>query len=146
MAKQKMRFYTIGYGGRRPEDFVNLLKQNSIKTVVDVRLYPSSGGLGIYKRAKDPDEGIQGLLSAVGIGYVSLIELGNIFLNHENWHELYEQFTNQAGDMLTGCLMNALKLHPEPYCLMCCEKDAAKCHRMIIADNLVRQGHEVKHI
>jgi len=141
-----MKFYTIGYGGRKPKDFVDLLKKNTIKTVVDVRLYPNSGGLGIYKKAKDLNKGIQGLLSTANIEYISLIELGNNFMHYENWRELYQRFMDRVGDVLIELLNNALKSHPLPFCLMCCEKKALDCHRNIIADYLIKQGHEVEHI
>jgi len=141
-----MKFYTIGYGGRKPQDFVALLKQNAIKTVVDVRLYPSSGGLGIYKKAKDLNKGIQGLLSIANIKYISLIELGNNFMHYENWRELYQRFMDRVGNILIEPLNNALKSHPLPFCLMCCEKKALDCHRKIIADYLIKQGNEVEHI
>jgi uncharacterized protein (DUF488 family) len=144
--QKKMKFYTIGYGGRKPQDFIALLKQNAIKTIVDVRLYPNSGGLGIYKKAKDPNKGIQGLLSTANIEYISLIELGNNFMHYENWHELYQKFMDRVGELLIERLMDVLRAHPEPFCLMCCEKQASNCHRKIIADYLVKKGYEVEHI
>lgn len=144
--EHRMKYYTIGYGGRKPDDFIILLKQKAVKTVVDVRLYPSSGSFGIYKKAKDPSKGVQGLLSTAKIEYISMIELGNNFMHYENWRELYQKFIEKVGDMLIERLTTALKTYPEPYCLMCCEKKASDCHREIIADQMVKQGHEVEHI
>ena len=31
-----MKFYTIGYGGRMPQEFLDLFKQRGVKVVVDV--------------------------------------------------------------------------------------------------------------
>jgi len=41
-----MRFYTIGYDNRHPEEFVDLLKEHSIATVADVRSGVSTIGMG----------------------------------------------------------------------------------------------------
>ncbi len=137
-----MKFYTLGYGGRHPQEFVNLLKQKDIKTVVDVRLRPDRSSMGVYGKARSADKGIQRLLTDAGIGYVSLVELGNIFFGHEDWQERYQRLLHKAGDLLTERLQQV----STPFCLMCAEKQVAKCHRLLIADYLVHKGYKVEHI
>jgi len=134
--------YTIGYGGRQPHDFLALLQRHGINTVVDVRLRPDRASLGIYTQAKSPEKGIQGLLLKGGIQYVSLVELGNLFMGDPQWRERYRRLLAQAGDILTERLSHV----SGPLCLLCAEQRAAECHRQVIAEYLARQGWEVEHI
>jgi len=137
-----VKLYTIGYGGRKPEEFLNLLKQKDVKAIVDVRLRPDRASMGSYVRAKSPDKGIQKLLGTVGIEYLSLVELGNVFLEYADWKERYQKLLEKAGDLLTRRLVTT----SSPFCIMCAEKSPAQCHRSLIAEYLVRKGYEVEHI
>jgi uncharacterized protein (DUF488 family) len=134
--------YTIGYGGRQAHDFLALLRQHGIKTVVDVRLRPDRASLGIYTQAKSPEKGIQGLLLKGNMQYVSLVELGNLFRGDTQWRERYRRLITQAGDILVERLANV----PGPFCLLCAEQRATECHRQVIAEYLTQQGWEVKHL
>ena len=137
-----MKCYSIGYGGRQPQDFLALLQQHGIHTVVDVRLRPDRASFGLYSRAKSADNGIQGFLHTGGIAYVSLIELGNIFREDAQWRERYQRLLVQAGDIL----LERLAQIPVPFCLLCAERRVADCHRQLIAECLIKQGWQVEHI
>lgn len=137
-----MHFFTIGYGGRLPSDFISLLTGAGVKTIVDVRLRPDKASMGSYAKAKTPDKGIETLLGANGIHYISLPELGNVFLGDPDWPRLYRELIEKAGELLT----RRLKDVPEPFCLMCAEKRVDECHRKIIAEHLVANGHIATHL
>jgi uncharacterized protein (DUF488 family) len=126
--------FTIGYGGRRPDDFGSLLTSHNVRTIVDVRIRPDKAAMGSYAKAKDADKGIAGLLSRSDIGYVSLPELGNLFLEYDDWPERYEKFLDLAGQLLFDRLASI----PGPICLMCAEKKVSECHRRHLASYLER--------
>jgi hypothetical protein len=98
--------------------------------------------MGVYTQAKSSEKGIQGLLAKNGIPYVSLLELGNIFREDEQWQKRYRQLMTQAGELLTERLLSV----STPFCLMCAERRVAECHRFIIADRLAQEGWVVEHI
>ena len=138
-----MKLYTIGYGGRQRDEFIDLVRQHDIRTVVDVRLRPDRASMGIWVKAKTSDKGIEKWLKDAGIEYLSLIELGNLFLEFTDWQDRYRQLLEQAGSLLIGRLVGL----SEPYCLLCAEKRVAECHRFQIAEYLARtRGVQVHHL
>ncbi|MFO0893058.1 MAG: DUF488 domain-containing protein [Isosphaeraceae bacterium] len=138
-----MTFYTVGYGGRAPAEFLDLLSAHGIRTVADVRLRPDRSAMGAFSRARTADKGIERLLAERGIAYRPIIELGNVFLELEDWRPPYLRLLRDAGELLTARLDDLLR----PFCLLCAEKRVADCHRSLIADHLVRsRGWDVVHI
>ena len=139
-----MLIYTIGYGGRAPTEFLRLLQEHGIRSIADVRLRPDRASMGCYVRAKSPDKGIQRLLSGAGIAYESFLELGNEFRDSEDWEPRYRELLEREGEARCQRLLAAGL--PEPICLLCAEKDPAKCHRRLAAEFLEQRGHEIQHI
>lgn len=138
-----MTVYTIGYGGRTRADLLALLAGTPVRTVVDVRLRPDRASMGLWTKARTPDKGIEKVLADAGVGYVSLVELGNPFRELADWLDRYRRLLDAAGDLLT----DRLAAVPAPYSLLCSEKRAADCHRRLIADHLARTaGAAVAHL
>jgi uncharacterized protein (DUF488 family) len=138
-----MKFYTIGYGGRVPAEFASLLVAHGVRSIADVRIHPDRASMGAYVKARSADKGIEKLLADRGIAYRSILELGNLFRDLEDWRPSYRALFERAGDLLTERLGDL----PEPFCLLCAEKRAQECHRLVIADFLVAtQGWNVEHI
>jgi len=135
--------FTIGYGGREPAEFARLLTAHGIRCVVDVRLRPDKATMGSYVKPRDAQKGIAGLLARSGIDYVSLPELGNIFLEYPDWPQRYERFLAAAGPLLIDRLLKV----PGPICLLCAEKRVSECHRRHVAAFLASQkGWTFTHI
>lgn len=138
-----MKIFTIGYGGRSKEEFLGLLQAHAIQTVVDIRLRPDRASMGIWVKAKTPDKGIEHWLSEAGIGYRSIVELGNLFLDHPDWRPPYQALLDACGELLTKRLAQI----PEPFCLLCAEKRVEECHRQLVADFLAtHQGATLHHL
>jgi hypothetical protein len=99
--------------------------------------------MGIYVKAKACEKGIERLLSEVGVEYRSLPELGNLFLDFDDWRERYMALLSRAGDLLVSRLADL----PGPICLLCAERKPEDCHRMLIAQYQASVGdNEIEHL
>jgi uncharacterized protein (DUF488 family) len=138
-----MKLFTIGYGGARPQVFTERLVLSGVTMVVDVRLRPDRASMGAYVKAKTPEKGIERLLQEAGIEYRSLPELGNLFLDYDDWRERYTELLARAGDLL----ISRLKEIPGSVCLLCAERKPEDCHRALIADYLASKADfQVEHL
>jgi uncharacterized protein (DUF488 family) len=72
----------------------------------------------------------------------AFIELGNPFLQFDDWQDRYRQLLSSSGNLLTERLLTIA----ERSCLLCSEKQPADCHRSIIAEFLIHWGHQVEHL
>lgn len=136
------KFFTIGYGGRKPAEFANLLQASGVQLVVDVRLKPKGFCSG-FTKTKTSDKGIEKLLASVGISYLWLPELGNPFLNESDWQEKYTKLLEAEGTERTARLR---ALEEKAFCMLCNEKDFQNCHRLQVAEYLLNSSTELAEV
>lgn len=142
--------YTIGHSTRTLDELVSALKTHGIATLVDIRAFPMSRRLPHFNR-----EALERSLPQQGIHYVWMQALGGYrksarkdsphtalrnanFRNYADY-TLTPEFEHAAADLLQ-LATNA------PTAYMCAERVYFRCHRMIVSDWLVANGHEVFHI
>ena len=127
--------YTIGYGNRKFEDFVSLLKKYEIDTVVDVRRFPKSRYPEYMK------ENLEQELPKLGIKYVFMGETLGGFRG--GYRKYMETETYRKG------IKNLLDLTKQgKIVIMCLERSPKGCHRRYISQTLkdldVRVAHIIK--
>lgn len=127
------KIYTIGYEGKDIRDFIQLLKENSIETVIDVRSYPTS------KRENFDKESLKEKLGNENIGYRHYPELGGL-----TDQDYKEKVKTESWKMVFGKLKSTASKHRSA--MMCLEKDPMRCHRRFIAEKLGQEGWAVTHI
>ncbi len=138
------KIFTVGYGGRKPSDFVELLLAVGVKTVVDVRSNQHRASMGSYILAKSPEKGIQKLLTSVAIEYVSLAdELGNPDPKDLAMSTFRATIATEFEERTKRLLPIA---EANPTALLCAEKHHAECHRTIIAEYLESLGWVVHNL
>ena len=146
------RFFTIGHSTRTVGEFVDLLKPQEVKVVVDVRTIPRSRTNPQYNAAK-----LANALSEFEIGYEHIAELGglrgrkrdvpadvNAFWENQSFHN-YADYA--MGDEFRSGLARLRKLgHRTTPAMMCAEAAWWRCHRRIITDYLITERETVFHI
>jgi uncharacterized protein (DUF488 family) len=144
-----MTVLTVGHSTRSIEAFLDLLRAQGVKRVIDVRTIPRSRHNPQFNRETLPQT-----LRQAGIGYTHLPELGG--LRHARrdspnmgWRNT--SFRGYADYMQTpefeiglDTLMTAGER--EPIVMMCAEAVPWRCHRSLIADALSVRGIPVEHI
>jgi uncharacterized protein (DUF488 family) len=139
--------FTIGHGRRPVEELVACLRHAGVRTLVDVRRFPSSRRNPQFGQAA-----LRASLEAAEIGYRHSVGLGGR-LSGEPGEERFPclaetAFRSYAARMGTTewqvALDDALG-SPGP-CLMCAETAWRECHRRLIADLLVARGLRVVHL
>jgi uncharacterized protein (DUF488 family) len=136
--------YTIGYGGRHPQDFVTLLTQANIELVCDVRAEPRRAYRGIYTFSPEKGSGpLPRLLAQVGIAYDWFPELGNPDRQDPEIRTFQQLMIQEAESRLQRLRTDVQVVRA---CLLCAEQDAQRCHRRIITAYLTTYGYTVQHL
>jgi uncharacterized protein (DUF488 family) len=141
--------YTIGHSTRPIDDFLALLRQHAIATLVDIRTIPHS--------RRHPQFGQQSLrasLEGVGIRYLHMKGLGGLRkpVRHSvNGAWRNEAFRGYADYMQTEefarCVDELVAVAaPARTAIMCAEAAPARCHRSLVADALLVRGIAVMDI
>jgi uncharacterized protein (DUF488 family) len=124
---------TVGHGARSAAEFVSILRAAQIRTLIDVRAFPTSKRHPQFSR-----EPLRATLEAAGIAYEWQGKaLGGYRRMPYPEHMKSVPFRAAAG---------ALAARQEGVCIMCAESNPADCHRSHIADWLVAHGHQVVHL
>jgi uncharacterized protein (DUF488 family) len=145
-------FFTIGHSNRPLPEFVSLLREAEIATLIDVRSIPRSRTNPQFNRDTLPDA-----LAPEHIDYVHLAELGGRrsrrkdeapSLNAYWTHPAFRNYADYAmSDVFRAGLTQLLALgHRRRCAIMCAEAVWWRCHRRIITDYLLLHDETVLHI
>ncbi len=142
-----MGVFSVGHGTRPIDELLEMLEEAGVRTLVDVRRFPSS--------RRHPQFNQQALAVAVegaGIAYRHAVELGGR-RSGEPGEERFgciqvAAFRSYAARMGTPGWQDSLGAalaEPEP-CFLCAETLWWRCHRRLIAELLHARGSEVVHL
>ena len=140
---------TIGHSTRSIDEFIELLRQNGIERLVDIRTIPRS--------RHNPQFNSEALTKSVadkGISYVHLKELGG--LRHPRPDSINTGWRNasfrgyadymQTAEFEEGLRRLLQSCEGKRCAAMCAEAVPWRCHRSLLSDALVARGIPVEHI
>jgi uncharacterized protein (DUF488 family) len=142
--------YTIGHSTRTIEELVAALAAHQVQTLVDIRAFPMSRRLPQFNR-----DSLEHTLPAAGIHYLWMKALGGyrkkILEESPNIALRNQSFRNYADYTLTAEFAQAMSAllalaESRGTAYMCAERLYFRCHRMLVSDWLVANGHQVFHI
>ncbi|GAB3691224.1 DUF488 family protein [Corynebacterium nasicanis] len=141
-----LQIFTVGHSTRSAEEFTDLLRAHEIAQVADVRTVPKSSHNPQFWGAA-----LEASLAAAGIGYRWFPQLGGLrktSADSPNGAWRNASFRGYADYMLTpefaAGLAQLLDYAAQaPTAIMCAEAVPWRCHRSLIGDALLLQGHEV---
>lgn len=133
--------YTIGSNGKNAEKFFTLLAENSVKTVIDVRLNNTSQLAGFSKK--------QDLIFFLGkicnIDYLHIPLLAptdSILKSYKKseitWNEYEEQYKKLIASRYEQ--NEFVKMDWTDSCLLCSEATPERCHRRLAADFIISRN------
>lgn len=122
---------SIGYERRTPDEFLRILLEHSVTTLIDVRELPISRKKGFSKTA------LASLLESAGISYVHLREAGNPYrklrAEIDKCLDLYSHYLAENPEVLdrfTAALPAGVTA------VMCYEQSHEMCHRSVLLGKL----------
>jgi uncharacterized protein (DUF488 family) len=135
--KNNSALYTIGYEGKKFEQYLNELIQEDIKILVDVRKNAHSMKYGFSKKT------LQNAVENLGIKYIHIPNLGIESENRQtletkaDYDALFAQyaktFKTKVEDM---AYLNELIENEHRVAITCFENDVSYCHRGVIAKKM----------
>lgn len=140
--------YTIGYEGKDIDKFLNILIQNDICVLVDVRNNPFSMNLAYTKKK------LREYLGKVGIQYMHVPELGvesghrKNLVTDSDYAALFDFYRNEVLPRQTEKMAEIAELgKSKKVALMCFEADKGHCHRGPLSEMIGgMMGWEVVHL
>ena len=144
--------FTIGHATRPIAELIDLLRQNQVERLVDIRSVPRSRTNPQFNADVLPEP-----LAAAGIGYTHLKALGGLRHHPKGappspntlWRS--SAFRNYADYAMTPTFRAGFEelcelARSERCAIMCAEAVWWRCHRRIVTDYLLARGIAVLHI
>lgn len=130
------KIFTIGFSGKKPDDFLDILNAAKINCVWDIRLWRTSRFVPFYSGTN--------LAATLGSRYEYHPEFApttDILSGYKDGCITWPDYERMYRELLAtrnptaGLALNSL----DRICLLCTEKSATQCHRRLAAEYIAEQ-------
>lgn len=142
-----MKIFTIGFTQKNAETFFEILKQNNIQRVVDIRLRPN-GQLSGFAKKEDLPYFLANLVD--GCLYTHIPELApskdilSDYRTDDDWQCYEERFVDLMDERRIPEIIDQNGFVSFQSCLLCSEATPERCHRRLVAERLKSHWPDVE--
>ena len=144
------KIFTIGANGKTPRRFFQLLKDNNIDLLIDVRLNNKSQLAGF---AKGGDDYLGYFLKDLfGIDYIHdptfapTDEILDNYHKDHNWDIYVDKFNRLIAEREFKKHFKEKYSNYNNVCLLCAEETPNQCHRRLVAESIADDKGEIIHL
>ena len=130
------KIFTIGFSGKSPDAFMDVLRAVRVSAVWDIRLWRTSTHVPFYS-----GESLSGALGPLYQHHPEFAPIAEILAGYKDGRITWAEYEQMYRELLTtrrptdGTNPDAL----DRICLLCTEKAALQCHRRLAAEYIASQ-------
>lgn len=135
------KIFTIGFSGKKPDDFMDILNAAKINCIWDIRLWRTSRFVPFYSGTN--------LATTLGSRYEYHPEFApstEILVEYKDGRIIWPDYERMYRELLAtrhptaGLTPDAI----DRICLLCTEKSALHCHRRLAAEYIAEQFPDIE--
>ena len=146
-----MKIYTIGFTQKSAETFFELLRQNDVQRLLDIRINPK-GQLSGFAKQEDLSYFLDKLAAGCQYVYMPMLaptkEILSDYRADKNWPHYVTRFEELMDSRHIPETLDRSDFESLTTCLLCSEPKPKQCHRRLIAERFAAHwpGVEIVHL
>jgi uncharacterized protein (DUF488 family) len=137
-----LKIYTIGFAQKSAETFFDLLRQNAVQRLIDIRLNPN-GQLSGFAKQEDLPFFLNRLAAGCQYVYLPMLaptkEILNDYRADANWPHYVARFEELMNARHVPEILDRSGFEALTTCLLCSESTPEQCHRRLVAERFAAQ-------
>ena len=142
-----MRLYTIGFTKKRAQDFFELMRNNGIQRVVDIRVNPKGQLAGFAKQNDLPyflNMLVDGCQYQHDPSLAPTKEILTDYREDDDWGNYTRRFQELMDERNIPGDLSENDFNTVVTCLLCSEDVPDRCHRRLVAERLAANWERVE--